>query len=163
MGEEDIHISAWDLKKNNIRSVILDRRQRLVGCSSKGERSAGLSSEGRDPLVTQAYLSAPRVYSPAVSLLHKKGPRHRRKLCAKSLSDCIPTTHNRTVEEEKLYFYISTSFSLFVKGYDMWHTHTHTHTYIYIYIYNKAWEKVILLEVNYKSKTEEGKATTKSL
>ena len=38
----------------------------------------------RDPLVTQGDLSAPRVCSPAIVLLHKKGPRHRRKICANS-------------------------------------------------------------------------------
>ena len=71
--------------KDNIRSVILDWRRRSAGHSSKGERSAGRSSEGRDLVVTQADLSAPRVCSPVVALLHKKGPRHRRKICANSL------------------------------------------------------------------------------
>ena len=90
--------------KDNIRSVILDWRQRPAGHSSEGrvpvvtqmkarssghsnerERSAGLSSEGRDSLITQADLSTPHVYSPAVALLHKKGPRYRRKICANSL------------------------------------------------------------------------------
>ena len=73
---------AW---KDYIRSVILHWRQRSAGCSSREERSAGLSSERRYPLVTQADLSAPRVCSPAVALPHKKGPRHRRKICANSL------------------------------------------------------------------------------
>ena len=40
---------------------------------------------GRDLLVTQADLSALRVCSPVVALLHKMGPRHRRKICANSL------------------------------------------------------------------------------
>ena len=84
MGEEDIHISIWDLK-GKIRSVILDWRQRSSGCSNEGDRSTSLSSEGRDLLVTQADLSVPRVCSPSVALLHKKGPRYRRKICANSL------------------------------------------------------------------------------
>ena len=73
-GKEDVHISAWD-SRDNIRSVILDWR----------ERSSGLTSKGRDPLVFQADLSPPRVCSPAVELLHKKGPRHGRKICASFL------------------------------------------------------------------------------
>ena len=72
-------------RKDNIRSVILDWRRRPSGHSSEWERSAGLSREGRDPLVTQADLSAPRVYSPAAAQLHKNGPRQRRKICANSL------------------------------------------------------------------------------
>ena len=56
-----------------------------MGRSSEGERSTGLSSEGRDLLVTRADLSAPRVCSPAGVLLHKKGLRHRRKICANFL------------------------------------------------------------------------------
>ena len=76
--------------KANIRCVILDWRQRSTGrssegersagCSNEGERSTGLSFEGRDPLVTQADMSAPRVCFPAVALLHKKGPHHKRKI-----------------------------------------------------------------------------------
>ena len=68
--------------KDNIRSVNLDRMQRSSGRSNEEERSAGLSSEGRDPLISQADLSAPRVCSPTVAQLHKKGSRHRRKICA---------------------------------------------------------------------------------
>ena len=84
-GEEDVHIFAWDLR-DNIRSVMWDWRWRSSGRSNDGERSAGLSSEGREPLVTQADLSAPRVCSPAVALFDNKGPCHRRKICANSLS-----------------------------------------------------------------------------
>ena len=73
-GKEDVPISAWDLREN-IRPVFLDwRRDPLVA-----------QAKGRDPLVTQADLSAPHACSPAVALLHKKGPRHRRKICANSL------------------------------------------------------------------------------
>ena len=71
--------------KNNIKSVNLDWRQRSAGHSSEGELSAGLPSEGREPLVTQADMSAPHLCSSAVALLHNKGPRHRRKICANSL------------------------------------------------------------------------------
>ena len=98
--------------KDNIRSVILNRRQGSTGHSSKGERSAGLSSERRGPLVSQAKGNSPlvaqakgrgplvtqakgetygslkqtcHVCSPAVPLIHRKGLRHRRKICANSL------------------------------------------------------------------------------
>ena len=71
--------------KDNIRSVIWDWRQRSADHTSEGERAARLSSEGRDLLVTQADLSAPSVFSPAIAQLHKKGPRNRRKICANSL------------------------------------------------------------------------------
>ena len=63
----------------------LGLKERSRGRSNEGERSTGLSSEGRDPLVTQADLSAPRVCSPAVAQLHNKVSRHRRKICANSL------------------------------------------------------------------------------
>ena len=42
-------------------------------------------TKGKGPLVSQADLSAPRMCSPTVVLLHKKGPRHRRKICVNSL------------------------------------------------------------------------------
>ena len=61
--------------KDYIRSVIWDWRQ----------RSAGYSSKGRDPLVTQADLLAPRVCSWVIAQLHKKSPYHRRKISANSL------------------------------------------------------------------------------
>ena len=51
-------------------------KRRGEGCWSLKRR--------RDPLVTQADLSGPRVRSPAVALFHKKGLRHRRKICANS-------------------------------------------------------------------------------
>ena len=80
---------------DNIRSVIWDWKQRSAGHSREGERPAGHSCEGerpaghssvgRDLLVPQADLLAPRVCSPAVALLHKKGHRHRRKICANTL------------------------------------------------------------------------------
>ena len=49
------------------------------------QTSTGHSSEGGSPLVTRTNLSASRVCSPTVVLLHKKGPRHRRKIYANSL------------------------------------------------------------------------------
>ena len=70
--------------KDNIRSLILDWRQRSSGHSDEGERSASLSSEERDPLAIQADLSAPGACSPAIAQLHKKGPSHRRKICVNS-------------------------------------------------------------------------------
>ena len=67
--------------KDNIRSVILDWR--LVG-----------QAKGRDLLVSQVKgetrwslkqtCQLPCVCSPAIALLHKKGPCHRRKICANS-------------------------------------------------------------------------------
>ena len=47
---------------------------------AKGEIPLVSQAMERDPLVTQADLSALGVCSPAVTLLHKKGPRHRRKI-----------------------------------------------------------------------------------
>ena len=77
--------------KDNIRSVILDWRQRSTGRSSKRQRSASLSSEG-------SLKQTCRECSPAVALFHKRGPYHRRKICANSLSlslsDFTPTTYN---------------------------------------------------------------------
>ena len=92
-------------EKTKKKSVILDWRQRYSGRLNEEERSTGLLSERRDllvaqakgefplvsqaterePLVTQADLAAPRACSPAAALLNKKGPCHRRKICANSL------------------------------------------------------------------------------
>ena len=52
---------------------------------TKGRDPVVAQAKGRDTLVAQADLSAPRVCSPAVVLLHNKGPRHSRKICANSL------------------------------------------------------------------------------
>ena len=71
--------------KDNIRSVMLNWRQKSARRSSEvGDLLVSLA-EGREPLITQADLSAPRECSPTVALLHKKGPRYRRKICANSL------------------------------------------------------------------------------
>ena len=91
---------------DTIRSVILDWRKRSSGRSNEGERSAGLSSEGRETLVTQADLSAPRVCPPTVALLHNRGPRHRRKICANSLTGCIPTFTQSSPSKNKNMNYI---------------------------------------------------------
>ena len=65
--------------KDNIWSVILDWRQRSACHSSEGKRPVGHSSRSVIPTPPS------RVCPLAVALLHKKGPRHRRKICANSL------------------------------------------------------------------------------
>ena len=85
--------------KDNIRSVVFDWRQRSASCSSKG----------RDPLVTQADLSAPRECSSAVALLHKKGPLHRRKVCANSLwlySYCTQSSPSKSKNINYIFIYL---------------------------------------------------------
>ena len=67
-------------------------------------RSAGLSSEGRDSLVTQANLSVPRVCSPSVALLHKKDPRPRRKICANSLGLCSYYTQSSPSKNKNMIY-----------------------------------------------------------
>ena len=62
--EEDVHTSTWDLKK------------RYKICKF------GLKAKTHRTLKQTCQLL---VCSPAVALLHKKGPRHRRKICANSL------------------------------------------------------------------------------
>ena len=64
-GEEDVHISSWDLK----------RKYKVCNFGLKAETHWPLKRRGR----------LPRVCSPAVALLHKKGPHHRRKMCANFL------------------------------------------------------------------------------
>ena len=71
--------------KDNIKSVILDWRQRSARRSSKRGDLPVSQAEGTELLLTQADLSAPSVCSPTVTLLQKKGPHHRRKICADSL------------------------------------------------------------------------------
>ena len=71
-------------RKDNIRSVIKDGRQRFSGHLTKGRGPLVSEAKGRNPLVTQAYLLYSHVCSPAVELRHKKGPRHKRKICANS-------------------------------------------------------------------------------
>ena len=72
--------------KDNVRSVILDWSQRFIGRPSEGEKSAGLSSEERDPLVTQADLSPP----PS----QKGSPPRKKDMCEISLTVFLHT-HNR--------------------------------------------------------------------
>ena len=73
--------------KDNIRSVIWDWRQRSAGRSSEGERSAVLSSEWRDSLVTQANLSAPPcVFSGYRTTSQKGSPPQKKDMCELSLT-----------------------------------------------------------------------------
>ena len=59
----------------------MDWRQRS-GCSSEGERSTRLSSEGRGPLVTLADLSAsPSVFSGRRTTLQKGSPPQKKDIC----------------------------------------------------------------------------------
>ena len=58
-------------------------------------RYAGLSSEGRDTLVTQADLSAPPVCVLQPSHYFTKRVPSTEEKHARTLSDCIPTTNNR--------------------------------------------------------------------
>ena len=64
----------------------------LLVAQAKGKDPLVAQAKGRDPLVAQAkgetcrsLKQTFRVYSPAVTLLHEKGPRHRRKICANPL------------------------------------------------------------------------------
>ena len=80
--------------KDNIRSVILDWKQRSSGRSSEGERSTGLSSEGegstglsseeRDLWVTQANMSC--MFSGRRSNTHKGSPSQKKNMCELSLT-----------------------------------------------------------------------------
>ena len=101
--------------------------------SSEGERSTGLSSERRDPQVSQAkgrdrlvfqakgetcwsLKQTCHVCSPAVALIHTKGPRYRRKICVNSLSDYIPTSHtspskNKSINHIFIYLWVLRSLS----------------------------------------------------
>ena len=82
--------NTWDLK-DIIRSVILGWRQRSAreirwSLKRKG-RSAGLSSEGREPLITQEDLSAPPcVFSGHRSTLQKGSPPQKKDMCELSLT-----------------------------------------------------------------------------
>ena len=108
--------------KDNIRSIIFDWRLRSAGCSREGGRSVGLLNERRDPLVTPADLSAQCVCSPAVTLHHKKGPRHRRKICVNYFSLCSYNTQSTPSNNKNIdYIFIYTSPSLFVRQFDMRH------------------------------------------
>ena len=61
---------------------------------TKGRSPLVTQAKRRDQLVTQSDLSAPRVCSPAIARLHKKDPATVKRY-VRTLSDCIPTTHNR--------------------------------------------------------------------
>ena len=120
MGEE---ACSWDLK-DNIRSVILDWRQRSAGCLSEwggslsSEWGGSLSSEGRDLRVIQANMSC--VFSGRLTTSQKGSPPQKNDMCKLSLTVFLP--HTIVAVEEwkyKIYFYIFTSFSLFVQRFDM--------------------------------------------
>ena len=113
--------------KDNIRSVNLDWRrrssgrsnegERSAGHSSEGERSTGFSSEGRDLRVTQANISC--VFSGRRSNTHKGSPPQKKDMCELSLTVFLLHTRRRRRIKYKLYFYITTSFSLFVQRFNM--------------------------------------------
>ena len=65
VGEEDIHISAWDF----------ERQYKVCNFGLKAETCWSLKQTCQLPVSV----------SLATALLHKKGPRHRRKLYANSL------------------------------------------------------------------------------
>ena len=99
MGAEDIHISVWDLK-GYIMSVILDWRQGPAGHSSEGKIHWSL----KKPVGFPVCVLRPSDYFPKRVLAIEE--RYMR-----TLSDCIPTTHNRRCWRRKnLYLYIYESF-----------------------------------------------------
>ena len=104
--------------KAEIRWSQQAKRNPLVAQAKWGDLLVSQAKE-RDLLVTQEDLSAPRVCSPAVALLHKKCPPPQKKdKCELSLT--VFLLHKIVAVEEwkyKLYFYISTSFSLFAVQY----------------------------------------------
>ena len=111
--EEDIHISAWDLKRQ-YKVCNFGLKAEIRRSLKRMGRSAGLSSEGRDLLVTQADLSAPHVCFLAVAQLHKKGPCHRRKICANSLrlySYYIQSSPSKNKNINYIFIYLRCLFS----------------------------------------------------
>ena len=87
--------TRWPLKRRGETRWSLKRRERLAGHSNEGRDRLVAQAKGRDQLATQTKgetrwslkqtCQLHRVCSPAVTLLHKKGPRHRRNICANSL------------------------------------------------------------------------------
>ena len=134
MGEEDIHISAWDLKKKEywvcsfgLKAEIhwslkrrgetrwpLKPKERSTGRSSEEERSAGRSSKGegisghssrRSPSWSlkrrgETRWSLKQTYQLLLCVLRtshyftERVPATEERY-VRTLSDCIPTTHNR--------------------------------------------------------------------
>ena len=106
---------GWSLKRRQRPTGRSSEGERSAGLSSEGRDPLVAQAKGRGRLVSQAKaethwslkrrgkvgwslkrrqrptgrlgepVSPPRVCSPAVALLHKKGPCHRRKICANSL------------------------------------------------------------------------------
>ena len=100
-GKEDVHISAWDLREN-IRSVILDWRQ----------KSADLSSEGRDLLVPQANVSC--VFSGHRSKTHKGSSTQNKYMCELSLTVFLHhTRRHRRIKVWIICLYIYEFFVVF--------------------------------------------------
>ena len=79
-GEDDVHTSAWNLKRQYM-VCNFGLKAEIHWSLKRRERSAGRSSDGEKRPTGHSSIS---VSSPAVSLLHKMGCRHRRKICAKS-------------------------------------------------------------------------------
>ena len=104
--------------KDNIRSVILGLKAEIFWLlKQRGEICWFLKWRGR----STSHLSKP-VSSPVCVLwpshyFTKRVPTTEERY-EWTLSDCIPTLHKYC---RRLYFYISTSFSLFVPQFNMWH------------------------------------------
>ena len=108
-----------------MRSVILNWRQRPTGHSSERERPAGHSSEGEGSPVAQVNLSDSLwVFSGRCTTSQKRPTPQKNDMCELALT--IFLLHTIVPVEEwkyELYFYISTSCSLFVLRCDMRHNH----------------------------------------
>ena len=104
--EEDVHTSAWDLK----------RQYKCCNFGLKAEIQWSLKwrEETCGSLKQTCHVC---------SLIHTKGPRHRRKICLNSLWLYSYFTHVAVEEwKYKLYVYISTSPPLFVHEKKNWKT-----------------------------------------
>ena len=110
----------------------MDWSQRSAGHSSKGERSAGGSSEGGGPLVIQADLSAPPCVSSGRRTTSQKGsPTKKKDTCELRVIVFLLHT-NVTLEESKykLNLYIYTSPSLFVQRFNIRQNISSSHEFL---------------------------------
>ena len=109
--------------KDNIRSVISDRRQRSSGHSKEGEKSAGFTSGGEKPASHSSRLvSSSCVFSGHHTTSQKGSSPQKKDMCEPSLSVFLLHTIVAIKEwKYELYFYISTSPSLFVQRFNMQH------------------------------------------
>ena len=108
--EQDVHISARDLKRQ-YKVCNFWLKAEICWSLKQRRRSAGHSSK---PVGSPVCVLRPTHYfTKKVSAIEE---RHVR-----TLSDCVFTSHKRRHRriKYKLYFFISTRFSLFVQGYDM--------------------------------------------